>query len=192
MGCWCLQNPANSTFSTRPPSTTWIPSSPCSSWASPLAEIHHILSLYRITDGENDDIREELLQLYQHQKEKCQQELAKLHDQVEGLNQKIRELTARQKGPARKVGVPLSMLGLIACPRCHKTLALSQVAMDTRYIYQAQLACPCGYKAHIHDGILMTENRYTDNDDTPRRPPAHVQGPASKHDQPCSSRPATS
>ena len=132
-----------------------------------LAEIHHILSLYRITDGENDDIREELLQLYQHQKEKCQQELAKLHDQVEGLNQKIRELTARQKGPARKVGVPLSMLGLIACPRCHKTLALSQVAMDTRYIYQAQLACPCGYKAHIHDGILMTENRYTDNDDTP-------------------------
>ena len=132
-----------------------------------LAEIHHILSLYRITDGENDDIREELLQLYRHQKEKCQQELAKLHDQVEGLNQKIRELTARQKGPSRKVGVPLSMLGLLACPRCHKTLALSQVAMDTRYIYQAQLACPCGYKAHIHDGILMTENRYTDNDDTP-------------------------
>ena len=132
-----------------------------------LAEIHHILSLYRITDGENDDIREELLTLYQDRKEKCQQELTKLQDQVDGLNRKIKELSARQKRPVKKVGVPLSMLGLLACPHCHSTLTLSNVTMDTQYIYQADLNCSCGYAAHIRDGILCTENRYTDTDDIP-------------------------
>ena len=46
-------------------------------------------------------------------------------------------------------------------------MAISNVTMDTEYIFEADMDCQCGYHADVCDGILLTPNRYEGNDDTP-------------------------
>lgn len=132
-----------------------------------LKDIHRILSLQRISNGGDGDTRKELLALFRARKEKSRQELAQLEQRIQVLNQKIKELTVRKTGPVQRTGVPLSMLDLLVCPHCQKTLSFDKVEMDPHYVYQAALSCSCGYQAQIKDGILLTPHRYTDPDDTP-------------------------
>lgn len=132
-----------------------------------LSEIHHILSLFRISDMENTGFRDELRQIYVERRRKCQDEIARLEKVSGTLSQKIEKLSFVDDSKRRPTGVPLNMLGLIQCPHCKKSLAISNVTMDTEFIFEADMDCPCGYHADIRNGILLTPNRYTGSDDTP-------------------------
>lgn len=132
-----------------------------------LAEIHHILSLFRISDMEKTGFREELRVIYAKRRRGCQEEIAHL-ERISGvLSQKIEALSTVDTSEYRRTGLPLSMLGLIQCPHCKKPMAISNVTMDTEYIFEADMDCQCGYHADVCDGILLTPNRYEGNDDTP-------------------------
>lgn len=132
-----------------------------------LAEIHRILSLFRISDMEKTGFREELRVIYAKRRRGCQEEIAHL-ERISGvLSQKIEALSTVDTSEYRRTGLPLSMLGLIQCPHCKKPLAISNVTMDTEYIFEADMDCQCGYHADVRDGILLTPNRYEGNDDTP-------------------------
>lgn len=132
-----------------------------------LAEIHHILSLFRISDMEKTGFREELRVIYAKRRRGCQEEIAHLERISDVLSQKIEALSTVDTSEYRRTGLPLSMLGLIQCPHCKKSLAISNVTMDTEYIFEADMDCQCGYHADVCDGILLTPNRYEGNDDTP-------------------------
>lgn len=132
-----------------------------------LAEIHRILSLFRISDMEKTGFREELRVIYAKRRRGCQEEIAHL-ERISGvLSQKIEALSTVDTSEYRRTGLPLSMLGLIQCPHCKKPMAISNVTMDTEYIFEADMDCQCGYHADVCDGILLTPNRYEGNDDTP-------------------------
>lgn len=125
-----------------------------------LAEIHHILSLFRISDMEKTGFREELRLIYAERRRGCQEEIAHLEKISGVLSQKIEKLSTVDTSEYRRTGLPLSMLGLIQCPHCKKPLAISNVTMDTEYIFEADMDCQCGYHADVRDGILLTPNRY--------------------------------
>ena len=77
-----------------------------------LAEIHHILSLFRISDMEKTGFREELRVIYAKRRRGCQEEIAHL-ERISGvLSQKIEALSTVDTSEYRRTGLPLSMLGL--------------------------------------------------------------------------------
>ena len=114
-----------------------------------LAEIHRILSLFRISDMEKTGFREELRLTYAERCRSCQEEIARLEKISGVLSQEIEKLSTVDTSEFRRAGLPLSMLGLIQCPHCKKPMAISNVTMDTEYIFEADMDCQCGYHADV-------------------------------------------
>lgn len=132
----------------------------------PLEIIHRMLSLRRISGFAPKEDREELLRLF------CAQDFA-LESQIETLTyaqQKLRSgMSALGQGreEAACTGVPLKMLRLLICPICGGELRALNASMDSRYIFDADMSCRCGYSARIQSGILLTPNRNTSLYDKP-------------------------
>jgi len=53
-------------------------------------------------------------------------------------------------------GLPLDALELFACPDCHGSLEIAQGRIEGGMLTDGTLACSCGYKLHLVDGIVMT------------------------------------
>ena len=132
-----------------------------------LREIHMILSLKRVSGFADLQDLEELKAIYTGKHDFCMQELKRKERVLHRLEEKIAELDKLQTTDGMKTGVPLSMLSLLCCPVCGKSLSLTDVEMDQRFLYQGILGCSCGYRAKIKNGILMTPNKNTNLQDSP-------------------------
>lgn len=124
-----------------------------------LNEIHKVLSLYRVSGLADAQDCRELREIFLEKRQACIQKRDRLEAIVERLDRKIQELSQRQKGQKNRIGLPIRMLDLICCPRCSGSLQVSQVDMDLRYLYSGELACGCGYRAKVWEGILLTPNQ---------------------------------
>ncbi len=132
-----------------------------------LKEIHRILSLHRISGVDNPQDREELLSMYRGKRAECVEKIRHYEGVLRDLDARIEALSREQSQPPRRTGLPLSMLGLLCCPRCGKPLQISDVQMDMNYIYEGRFTCECGYEARVDDGILITPNGYNGEQDIP-------------------------
>lgn len=137
-----------------------------------LADIHRILSLRRISGLDNPDDRRELLEMYTDQRERCNEKLRHLETVINKLDERILDLSYQTENKAKHTGLPLTMLNLLCCPHCGRPLKISDVSMDMKYIYEAELTCGCGgdgpgYRARVEDGILVTPNGYAGEQDKP-------------------------
>ena len=132
----------------------------------PLKTIHRVLSLRRISNFCSMEDRAELKNIYLEQNRV-------LRDQEERLRQSRQKLSAAMDQcditthPQSKTGVPLSMLSLLRCPDCGAELMLSDVNMNSKYIFHGRLTCTCGYCASIRDGIIETGHINTSSFDKP-------------------------
>lgn len=132
-----------------------------------LREIHILLSLKRISGFADSQDIDELKAVYKGKRDFCAQEILRKQNIILRLEEKIKNLEKMQTAVSAKTGVPLSMLPLLCCPVCGKSLSLCDVEMDSRFIYQGLMNCSCGYHAHISQGILMTPNKNINLQDTP-------------------------
>lgn len=132
-------------------------------WGFQLTEIHSALSLIRKNPpGEQGVANTMLTDILTQRAEVISGEIASLESKLVDINSTIASLNLGEKRashPSRKIGVPISMVSLLRCPRCHGTLNFSHSDMSQTQIMRADISCSCGYKAKIRDGILLTPNQ---------------------------------
>lgn len=132
-----------------------------------LKEIHMILSLYRISGLAVQQDIEDLRKIYNSKLAQLKTDKKQIERNIANLEEKISHLSSLLPGEMPNVGLPISMLKLLCCPKCGGSFTLEDVSMDTKYIFSGSLKCGCGYSAAIKDGILLTPNKNTDRYDTP-------------------------
>ncbi len=132
-----------------------------------LGEIHRILSLIRISDLASKQDAQELIDMYIDKRRFCIGESERLLNAARLLDNRASELNCKLSENAVLTGVPLCMMELIRCPECGGELNVSDVSMNTRYIFSGTLTCACGYAARISNGILLTPNKNKDIYDKP-------------------------
>lgn len=124
----------------------------------PLESIHRMLSLRRISSFAPRKDQDELLRLFSEQDARLTERINSLLRSQELLRRSMESIQSGRK-QAPITGVPLKMLRLLACPVCGKNLVIQNASMDSRYIFEAEVNCRCGYTAPIRNGILLTPNR---------------------------------
>lgn len=132
-----------------------------------LREIHMILSLKRVSGLADAQDVEELKAIYEGKRDFCTQELSRITQVIERLDKKIEALDHIKASSPIKTGVPIVSLPHLCCPVCQKSFTLTDVEMDSRFLYHGTLSCSCGYHAQIEQGILMTPNKNKNLQDTP-------------------------
>lgn len=132
----------------------------------PLEVIHRLLSLRRISGLAPQEDREEVLRLFAEQDIVLDERIESLARAQQILRSSMNTFRAGD-GEAVNTGVPLKMLRLLVCPVCGGELRAQNASMDSRYIFDAEMSCRCGYSARIQNGILLTPNRNTSFYDKP-------------------------
>lgn len=132
-----------------------------------LKEIHHIISIVRVSRLAGKEDIEDLKHMYKTRIETLEAEKLKISNDQKILAQTILDLDALAPSPPAKTGLPLSMISYLRCPICHKELLLDNIRMNQRYIFDGDLQCLCGYQANISEGILITPNKNSSIYDKP-------------------------
>ncbi len=132
-------------------------------WGFQLTEIHSALSSIRKNPpGEESVANTMLTDMLVRRAEEISNEIGLLELKLEDINGAIADLKLGKEPAAntgKKIGVPLSMVSLLRCPKCNGTLNFSKTDMSHTQIMRADVVCACGYKARIRDGILLTPNQ---------------------------------
>lgn len=132
-----------------------------------LGDIHKILSLYRISDLASKQDVDEMIAYYCAKKQECVQESKRLSGTIRLLDAKVHDLQCKLTTSTSNTGLPLKMLDLLCCPLCGEDLNVSDINMNTRFIFSGFFVCNCGYHAEIRNGIMLTPNKNIDVYDTP-------------------------
>ena len=98
-----------------------------------LKEIHRILSLHRISGVGNPQDRIELLRIYQAKRAEIMGKLRTYGKIIRDLDMQIDALSKEDDRHVKRSGLPLSMLGLLCCPHCGKSLQIADVNMDMEF-----------------------------------------------------------
>lgn len=135
------------------------------SWGFQLQEIHSVLSMIRKNPpGEERESGQILTDILTQRSEMISDEISELEARLGEIKKAIDELRAEGEKSVdhhkdKKIGVPLSMVTFLRCPKCGGNLNFSNTDMSQTQIMNADVNCSCGYKARIHDGILITPNQ---------------------------------
>lgn len=134
-----------------------------------LSEIQDFLYLRRMSNFIEPATLHRCIGILQNKQQELEQEKQKLEQGMTLLQNGIEDLQKRlsRQGRKNRSGVPLAAFTLLQCPQCGASLNLSQAEIEGRYIMNGKISCGCGYRAAVQDGIVLTENRYTGNHDTP-------------------------
>lgn len=132
-----------------------------------MQEIHQIISLRRVSNWVEPEDLVEYINILSLKKKELEQAVSKLNVQINSLEKEIEEIEQQKLYPTNLTGVPLKCLEYLQCPHCKQPLRLNATQMNYRYIFNSELSCNCGYKAHIKNGILYTEGPNISNYDKP-------------------------
>jgi len=93
-------------------------------------------------------------QLYQDKEEELKEEIANMEKAKKKLNKKIMKLKAKDKNNNITIGIDLSVLSLLNCPKCNGELKLSAHKVKENQVLEGSLTCKCGESLQIKDGII--------------------------------------
>jgi len=93
-------------------------------------------------------------QLYQDKEEELKEEIANMEKAKKKLNKKIMKLKAKDKNNNITIGIDLSVLSLLNCPKCNGKLKLSAHKVKENQVLEGSLTCKCGESLQIKDGII--------------------------------------
>jgi len=138
------------------------------SWGFSLKEIHNILSLFRISALHPPQDVLDVINIMQNKYDALQQEREIIEENQRRIKEAqehiIRSVPQTQN---QSSGVPVSMLHLLACPFCQGQLQMKGTDMNQRFIISSDISCKCGYQAQIRNGIFLTPNKNTSENDWP-------------------------
>lgn len=121
-----------------------------------IKEIHHILSLKRISNFSNTNDANDYIEVLKNKKKELLNEQIALKESIDDVNGEIRASQHKANHAVSKSGVPISVMQYLYCPYCQKSLNFSNVFIDNQQILKGDLTCDCNYTATIKDGVLIT------------------------------------
>ncbi|KGR75644.1 MerR family transcriptional regulator [Ureibacillus sinduriensis] len=93
--------------------------------------------------------------LFNHKYEKIAEEIAKLSAANKKIKKKIEEYNEKPGHTKVPMGIDISYLSLLCCPKCGEPLTLENGTINRNQIIEGELACHCRtYK--VEAGILIT------------------------------------
>ena len=133
-------------------------------WGFQLNEIHSALSIIRKNPpGEERKANQLLAGILRQRAETISEEILDLQTKLDEISKDTDALigaTEKLNEPSgKKLGMPLSMVPMLRCPKCGGSLDFFNSEMSQTQITNADISCTCGYKARIHEGILLTPNQ---------------------------------
>lgn len=122
-----------------------------------LTSILELLTLRRLS-GEHSDSYQNY---YRSFLEKKQQEVAAARETLDVLARTVEErldqLKQTEEAEKPVLGIPLTSLELLSCPQCGLSLRLGEGYFQDHMVMEADIACPCGYRAKIRHGVFIEE-----------------------------------
>lgn len=122
-----------------------------------LAEIQKILTFQRLSGTNTDAFRNLLLTFLEGKKREITKGLIKYNKMNAYLTDKIHEIKAEELKVHQRLGLPMTSLGILACPLCQHSLHVSDGTIESNAIIDANIQCQCGFKAVIRNGIYIDE-----------------------------------
>ena len=122
-----------------------------------LNEIQKILNLNRIAGNSSREYNDYYLNVLEKKKEDIVKYQNKYQEIENLLNEKIENIKITELKAKNKLGIKLDSLDILNCPRCSKNLNITDGSIENNMIINGMIACSCGYKARIEDGIYVGE-----------------------------------
>lgn len=134
-----------------------------------LQEISDVLTLHRIGNMIEPDIITAYKDILERKHDELQEQARQLQLAMDSISQDIQKLSDNEadRGIQLRLGVPLSALQLLRCPKCKGTFNLEEATLNSQYVSSGKLRCSCGYSMRIEDGIVQTGNLYQGQHDWP-------------------------
>lgn len=123
-----------------------------------LQEIHKFLSFKRVTLLSNKEDYTFVTQMLEEKKEELKGEIKNINLSIRDIDKKVQELNMMHTAAGEKKGMPFEFLPMLYCPSCQISLDLRNASTRGQQIFMGELFCSCGYRAQIHEGIVITEH----------------------------------
>lgn len=78
-----------------------------------------------------------------------------LKHKIERLESKVKSIEEEFQHEPIRLGVNVSLLGQLYCPKCQIPLNLDSADIQSNMIVEGQMTCSCGYAFEVRSGILV-------------------------------------
>ncbi|RST70822.1 MerR family transcriptional regulator [Siminovitchia acidinfaciens] len=123
-----------------------------------LQEIHKFLSFKRVTLLSNKEDFTFLTQMLEEKKEELDEEIQNISYSIQEIDKKVEKLNLMHTLAGVEKGMPFEFLSMLYCPSCQVSLDLRNASTRGQQLFMGELFCSCGYKAQVHEGIVITEH----------------------------------
>ena len=131
-----------------------------------LSEIRCIIDLKRTSNWVEPATQEAYVRLLREKDGEIGSEIVGLQYVQKQIHKEIKNCVPASTCRST-AGVPIRALPLLCCPWCGHQLTIRSGEFSYKYVTSGELVCPCGYCAHIQDGIVNTGKAYTGTHDSP-------------------------
>lgn len=125
-----------------------------------LNEIQRVFTLKRLTSLKNDEDISYYKELFNNKKNELINRRNEIDEIIEKIEMKIKDTQNKINDVQMKLGLPIELLHLLACPKCKRDFILNRASVENNHIINGELKCNCGYEANIKDGIVILQNNY--------------------------------
>ncbi|NMW84402.1 MerR family transcriptional regulator [Peptoniphilus sp. AGMB00490] len=134
-----------------------------------LDEIVSILSLWNWSNNTEERIQNEHLNRLLNKKKEIDDNISILVKKKHLITNEISRISYKSgtKNSNEIFGFPIDKLNILSCPICNNLFIVENATINSKYIFNANLKCSCGYEMKIVDGIVRTGNIYENQYDTP-------------------------
>lgn len=119
-----------------------------------LSEIQRIFIIKRFTGVKSKSDADYMKNLFLAKREELLKERFKLDSMLVELEGKINETGTPQRDK-RKLGIPLSFLAFLLCPRCKSPLFLKRGEIEDNMVMEGEFGCSCGFNSEVRSGVLV-------------------------------------
>lgn len=131
-----------------------------------LQEIKNILLLSRFSKLTLGQERQHYRSFFKNKLIDITEERSKIDNQINQLENKIKELDVLFMQEPVKLGVNLSFLQNLYCPDCQVMLTLDNADIKDNMIVEGNMSCNCGYNLEIKDGIIINHESMKASEET--------------------------
>ncbi|AZU61619.1 MerR family transcriptional regulator [Neobacillus mesonae] len=119
--------------------------------------ISHYKNFGQLTPYEEDTYYQSL---FLDKYENLEHEINNLMKAKKKLKLKLDELSAKTLESSSKMGIDLTLLGMLTCHHCNSLLTLKEGVINRNQIISGKLPCNCGEEYLIESGILMAGKQF--------------------------------
>lgn len=120
-------------------------------------EMRFLTSLRRLRNFVHNNDLEIYKGFINQKKQRLLDEMKTLENSISIIDKELSNISSNDYSE-NSIGIPLEFLNYLECPDCGSNLNLKEASIQNNSIFDGELLCDCGYKAHISDGILITDS----------------------------------